>query len=1197
MFNPKYTWLAVAIAAATLTAACGDDSGSSSSKKDPAKTTCSSNTDCKDAAKPFCNTETGACEADPGTTDPNACPEGCGDNQKCVEGRCEDIESAGCKSDGDCKDASAPKCNTQTGACEAAPAEPDPNACPQGCPENQKCVEGACVDGNPCTGMDCEDGKACIPVNATGMCIDVECVRDNALMECDAGKVCQKGECVLEACAKVTCNQGKLCQADGTCAFDSDPALVVDPVASKETSEAGGEISIDLKLNHEPASDVSLKCEIISASPNPEAAALCEDVLFNAAHWNEAQSIKLYGIADSIVDGDQAFELKITTVSEDPEFNGLTFSETFTNKDSDKAEILVSRSEIQTSESGDAATFTVTLSSKPSANVTLSLASSNPEFGKIENAENNSLTLTFTPENWNVPQTVTVTGVEDDGTHNKTPNAYTINFTKSVSEDAHYNDKQLDPIQATNLDNDKAEVFVSVVQKQPCGNLVGEGDEPQAEDDPECVDGYKEVVLDREFDENQLLVIHTDELNTVANLRLRLGIAPTMPVDLSITAWDDIKASGKAEADTEAVFSTEKITLTKDNYKAGELLTVSGKPDHIVDPDQPYYIRIRIASDDDEYDKLEPIWIKCINANTDHFEFVKATESSNTVDEDSEVNAEKPSVEYDLSFACDPQDSVTVTFGIEDETELKVSPKEMTFTSENWNTPQKLKIDGKIDEIVDGDIVSKITLKAKGENTDVEATDEIELTTVDINKAGINVAAVGGSYREGSEDVITFEVWLNAKPQAESVVVSMVSSNPSALSIVGNATLVFTPENWDTHKTVTLKVGADVEENEYVRINLTSFTDEEEAFNKLTAVTPDYVIIDTSGAAVSLASAKTVLKPGDYVSSVDVSLSQDPLGTLTVTLLTTNDKTAAVEPKTLTFTSADWSIKQTVQVKVVDANGAPSAKSVETISAITSTSGPYNKVKPKKDVNFTIYQFLEKSFAYTGAVQTIDLKPGKYLYEVWGAQGSNAFAAGGLGGYASGQYTVDNAGTWYVYVGGHTDTDQGGWNGGGGGNHTGGAAVYRGSGGGGSDIRSRKDDLQSRVIVAGGGGGSINYCGVPLVGAYGGGLTSGPLMRQHLHATESSNNIGANQNGTYVNNDPGVVCTSSVVPVNISAGSLGKGAQGGGGGYYGGAFYGSCNLIYTGAGGSGYIGGVQNGQMKSNIRSGHGAAKITFIDE
>lgn len=64
---------------------------------------------------------------------------------------------------------------------------------------------------------------------------------------------------------------------------------------------------------------------------------------------------------------------------------------------------------------------------------------------------------------------------------------------------------------------------------------------------------------------------------------------------------------------------------------------------------------------------------------------------------------------------------------------------------------------------------------------------------------------------------------------------------------------------------------------------------------------------------------------------------------------------------------------------------------------------------------------------------------------------SNAFATGEYGGYASGEFTIDNsnAGPWHVYVGGHTDTDKGGFNSGGGGNHTGGAAVYRGSGGGG----------------------------------------------------------------------------------------------------------------------------------------------------
>ena len=78
---------------------------------------------------------------------------------------------------------------------------------------------------------------------------------------------------------------------------------------------------------------------------------------------------------------------------------------------------------------------------------------------------------------------------------------------------------------------------------------------------------------------------------------------------------------------------------------------------------------------------------------------------------------------------------------------------------------------------------------------------------------------------------------------------------------------------------------------------------------------------------------------------------------------------------------------------------------------------------------------------------------------------SNAFATGEYGGYASGEFTIDNsnAGPWYVYVGGHTDTDKGGFNGGGGGNHTGGAAVYRGAGGSGYIGGVQNGQMKSNV--------------------------------------------------------------------------------------------------------------------------------------
>jgi hypothetical protein len=88
---------------------------------------------------------------------------------------------------------------------------------------------------------------------------------------------------------------------------------------------------------------------------------------------------------------------------------GETITCTFVNDD--VGFNITPTSGLLTSESGvPTATFTVVLDTLPTDNVTLSLASSNTDEGTIDKSS-----LTFTTSDWNIPQEVTVTGVEDDG--------------------------------------------------------------------------------------------------------------------------------------------------------------------------------------------------------------------------------------------------------------------------------------------------------------------------------------------------------------------------------------------------------------------------------------------------------------------------------------------------------------------------------------------------------------------------------------------------------------------------------------------------------------------------------------------------------------------------------------------------------------------------------------------------------------
>lgn len=102
---------------------------------------------------------------------------------------------------------------------------------------------------------------------------------------------------------------------------------------------------------------------------------------------------------------------------------------------------------LTTTEAGGTATFDVVLSTPPAANVTVTFQSSNPLEGTVA-----PTSLTFTPGNWNVPQTVTVTGV-DDAVYDPGTIYYIIS-NPATSTDPNYNGVDPADVQVTNTDDE-----------------------------------------------------------------------------------------------------------------------------------------------------------------------------------------------------------------------------------------------------------------------------------------------------------------------------------------------------------------------------------------------------------------------------------------------------------------------------------------------------------------------------------------------------------------------------------------------------------------------------------------------------------------------------------------------------------------------------------------------------------------------
>jgi len=101
---------------------------------------------------------------------------------------------------------------------------------------------------------------------------------------------------------------------------------------------------------------------------------------------------------------------------------------------------------LATVENGTTATFNVMLDTQPSANVEMTLASTDTSEGTVF-----PNSLTFTTNNWHDPQTVTITGVDDLVLDGNIP--YQVTFTVN-STDTNYGTMQPGPVSVVNLDNE-----------------------------------------------------------------------------------------------------------------------------------------------------------------------------------------------------------------------------------------------------------------------------------------------------------------------------------------------------------------------------------------------------------------------------------------------------------------------------------------------------------------------------------------------------------------------------------------------------------------------------------------------------------------------------------------------------------------------------------------------------------------------
>ena len=216
---------------------------------------------------------------------------------------------------------------------------------------------------------------------------------------------------------------------------DNDTAgfTVIESGGSTNVGEDGSTDTFTVVLNSEPISNVVIA---ITSSDTGESTVSPGSLTFTSGNWDTPQTVTVTGANDDFVDASQTSTLTVAVVdaSSDNSFDPLADQTvSVTTADNDVAGFTVAESGGSTSvnESGTTDTFTVVLNAQPDAgtNVVLSITSSDTGEATVSNP------LTFTSGNWNTPQTVTVTGADDNLLDRTQTSTFTISVVDGSSAD------------------------------------------------------------------------------------------------------------------------------------------------------------------------------------------------------------------------------------------------------------------------------------------------------------------------------------------------------------------------------------------------------------------------------------------------------------------------------------------------------------------------------------------------------------------------------------------------------------------------------------------------------------------------------------------------------------------------------------------------------------------------------------------
>ena len=679
----------------------------------------------------------------------------------------------------------------------------------------------------------------------------------------------------------------------------SSPGVVVTPTAGLQTSEAGSTATFTIALGSPPTADVTIN---FSSSNTGEGRVTPLSATFSAANWNVTQTITVAGIDDSIDDGDVAYAvITSNAISTDNIYNNMPVPDvSATNIDNDATAISVTpASGLTTTEAGGTASYSVVLISQPTANVTLNLLSDNSGEGTVAPAM-----LTFTASNWNLPRTVTVSGVDDKVVDGNI--AYHIT-TSISSADAKYSALTMPPVNVSNLDNDIAGITVMPT-----------------------------------------LGLTTTEAGGTASFSMRLDSQPAANVMIGLS-------SNKV---SEGVVAPASLTFSSANWNIPQIVTVTGVDDTVADGNITYMIVTAAAvSADPNYSGRNAADVSVTNSDNDQANILVNNPTALVTNESGTVAT------FTLVLTSVPTGSVSIPIRSSNLNEGRVDPSQIIFTAANWNQPQLVTVTGVDDALLDGDIAYAIITDAAISN-DIKYSginpSDVAVLNRDNEVAKLNINSAENLVTTESGGVATFSVALSHQPNA-TVSVAMTSSNTNE-GVVSPPTLTFTASNWNIPQTVTM-TGVDdaiVDGDVSYKISIDPSASQDNNFRILQAQMFDVINRDndiatgtqpgTTDGIIITANQGLVTTESGAQATFTIKLARQPTAQVSIKLRSSNLNEGMVSSSSLTFNTTNWNDPQTVFITGVDDNNRDGDVAYKVLIGAPSSMDPSFASTPPHEI-------------------------------------------------------------------------------------------------------------------------------------------------------------------------------------------------------------------------------------------------------